>query len=232
MSAKNKLKHIDEELFIKTSATKKNHYSRFPTLKSYSKRSQNENKEAEQLTNEILLKEPSGDPSDKNTLLHVLNAAAKANGKQCTFYYSSKNIKPADDITENLYLNVVDGNDKEAGKFVVVLNTLDQFVEEQKYDKVDKLCELKKAMANKEDNPVIDDVRNKLAIAHGVSVNRIIIMDVYINGNAFVYKVTDLTDTEKNKIITESSQYEDKMKQLFEDYERCAISSSIITKFI
>mmetsp|Transcript_12565 Transcript_12565/g.11174 ORF Transcript_12565/g.11174 Transcript_12565/m.11174 type:complete len:583 (+) Transcript_12565:295-2043(+) len=223
---KSKKISIKKETFIKTSKAKKDHYLKFPTLADYSTPTSSKNAQnTTKLTNEILSKPPSGDPTQRDTLLHILNGVAQANGKKCVFFDSSKNIKS--DLTQNSYLNAVDANDKEAAKFVVTLNNLDQFVDEQKYDKADKLVELKEALSNDEDNPVINDIRNKLATAHGVSSNRIIINDIYLNGVGVAYRVTDLTDSEKNKIITESKAMQGKMRKLFNDYNRCAIHPAL-----
>eukprot|EP01083_Nonionella_stella_P252403 869677_1 len=227
LSKREKVK-IDKDTFIKTSKTKKNHYATFPTLSTYSNASSNDDEKVAGLTKEILSKEPSGDPKQKDTLLHILDGAAKLNGKRCVFFDSSKGIRS--DLAENSYLNAIDANTQDSAKFVVTLNTLDQFVdkeEEKTYDGADKLVEIKESLANKTYNPIVDDIRSKLAAAHEVPADRIVIKDVYLNGVGIAYYVKDLTDSEKNNIIIKDSGLQTKMQKLFADYDKCAIHPAL-----
>ena len=136
------------------------------------------------------------------------------------FTDSSKGITSG--FAQNSYLNAVDGNDEKSSKFVVTLKNLDQFVEE-KYDKTDKIIELKEALSNNENNRIIEAIRGSLATVHGVSSDRIVINDVYLNGFGVAYTVKDLTESEKKKIITQTKDIEAKMMKLFNDYDKCAI---------
>ena len=57
-------------------------------------------KKAEQITNDILSKKPSGDPGDKDTVLHLFN---EMSGGNALFYDSSKGVNCPDN--ENILMN-------------------------------------------------------------------------------------------------------------------------------
>eukprot|EP01083_Nonionella_stella_P248425 860072_1 len=194
--------NINKKVFIKTSAIKKKYYSEFPTLNDYANNCQNNNTQAVKLTTKILASKPSGDPSNNDTLFHILNASANNNGKKCLFIDSSKNIKSP--LAGNSYLNIIDGNDKESEKFVLTLKSLDNLIDDEKYEKADKLIELKQSISNNTYNATINSIRTKLAEAHEVDAKRILIKDVYLNGVGVAYTVKDLTENKKNKIITQT----------------------------
>eukprot|EP01083_Nonionella_stella_P175646 612290_1 len=238
------VKTIEKATFIKTSAVKKQHYAEFPTLQDYTEHGNTQatqQNELRQFTRKIMAEKPSGDPADKSTLLHLLSGAANNNGKECLFYDSSQHSQSK--LTSNSYLNMVDGNDEEAANFVLTLKHLDHVTQDDddaKYESdsdgtVDALIEMKEALVNNTYNRTMEGIRLKLSTAHGVAVNRIVITDVYDNGViayqvssvGIAYRVSDLTKHEKNKIITETTTLETKMKQLFVDYDKCAIHPAL-----
>eukprot|EP01083_Nonionella_stella_P296380 1006851_1 len=230
------VKTIEKETFIKTSAVKKQHYTQFHTLKDYAEHGNTQvtqQNELREYTRNIMTEKPSGDPADKSTLLHILSGASNNNGKECLFYDSSQHSQSK--LTSNSYLNMVDGNDEEAANFVLTLKHLDhvkQDDDDAKHESddsrsVDALIQMKEALANNTYNRTVDDIRRKLSAAHGVAVNRLVITDVYQNGVGIAYRVSDLTESEKNKIITETTTLETKMKQLFVDYDKCAIHPAL-----
>mmetsp|Transcript_4580 Transcript_4580/g.7859 ORF Transcript_4580/g.7859 Transcript_4580/m.7859 type:complete len:504 (-) Transcript_4580:206-1717(-) len=227
-------KKIDKTEFVKTSAQKKEHYNKFPTLQDYATGKQAVAPKVSQLTTEILQEKPSGDPSNRDTLLHVLHGAASMGGKACFFYDSSKGINPTSTADQDSYLNAVDADDETAPKFVLKLRNLDGFTnddDDEKHDTnedlADKVKTLKEALQSDAHHPVIEQIRARLAKAYNVNVDRIVITDFYVNGFAAPHYIRDLTDNEKNKIVTQASQLNKKMDQLFPNYDSCAIHPAL-----
>ena len=139
---------IDRQEFQRHSAAKKTYYNQFPSLTEYAAHLSNDgnsgHSEIERLTNEVLQEKPSGDPGNRDTLLHVLHGLSADSGRKCFFYDSSKNIQPESKHDADSYLHAADNEG--GSKFVLSLESLDDVVAEEKYDESRKLVELKTAI--------------------------------------------------------------------------------------
>jgi len=166
-------------------AREKAYYETFPDI---SHKNESDIKQAEELTESILSKLPSGDVSDRNTACHVLNNLFKSGDKNCLFFDSKKGM--------NLHDTFQNAADLESDNRPIVLKfssseglgNIDHVQTEEEELKLAHT--LNNAIQKKQSHPVLDDIIERLARIHGVRKEDIAIQNVFSGTMNTVYTVT------------------------------------------
>ena len=192
--------HSDEE---KKQAALKAYYDSFPDVDKATNEATPDVKQAEQFTKSILNNEPSGNVTERDTVCHLLSQLFGSQEQECLFYDSENGINLHDASG-----NLADINSQDK-PFVLKLNSsegLDGSNDPKTEQNDVKLAEtLNNVIEKNETHPVIEDIRDRLAKAHGVDKKYIVIKNVYAGTFNVVYSVLDLDQqvVEKNTNITE-----------------------------
>lgn len=178
---------------LKKQAASKAYYDSFPNIDDATNETRPDIKKAEEFTKAILNNLPSGNPTERDTLCHVLNKLVGQQNQQCLFYDSANGIN-LHDASGNL-VNA-DSKDK---PFVLKLES-SKGLGDGKSPKADeddlKLVEtLTSLIEQKKSHSIIEDVRDRLAKAYGVEKNYIIIENFYFGSFNIVYTVLNLAAT-------------------------------------
>ncbi|UJR38800.1 hypothetical protein I4U23_031465 [Adineta vaga] len=199
------------EKILQEQVESKNYYDSFPNIDDATNETTPAIKKAEELTKSILNTKPSGIPSNRDTLCHVLNKLLSTQDQQCLFY-DSKNGTDLHDAAGNLA--DLGAEDK---PFVLKLassqglggNNNSQTNE----DDLILVQTLKTSIKNEKSHPVLADIRNRLARAHQVHINNIIVKDFYVGTFNIVYTVSDLPSNLAQKLKNDSQNLKNQFPQ-------------------
>ncbi|ETO29153.1 hypothetical protein RFI_07969, partial [Reticulomyxa filosa] len=160
-------------------------------------------KSANELTKKILEVPPSGNVSDKNTMLHIVHSIFGG----CVFYDSTKNISLLDSSSAM--------NDIVAEKpLVLQLENLDGLAENKdnrddektndidKKKEVEQISEIKAAVQLNKTHPVLETLQQSTRCTK----ERIKILDTFLGTACFKYTVIDLEPDEINKHVNDRTQ--------------------------
>ncbi|CAF4554766.1 unnamed protein product, partial [Rotaria sp. Silwood2] len=176
---------------LKRQAVLQAYYDNFPDIDNATKTNNADIKRAEELTKSILNKKPSGNVTNRDTACHVLNKLLGNSDRQCLFFDSANGINLHDasgnlaDIGSEdkpfvLKLRSSEGLGGDKGKKslqddIKLIQTLTTFIEQNKY------------------HPIIEDIRDRLAKAHEVDKNCIVIKLIFVGSFNIVYTVLNLS---------------------------------------
>ncbi|CAF3343717.1 unnamed protein product [Rotaria sp. Silwood2] len=194
---------------LKKQAELKAYYDNFPNIDATTNLTNPDIKKAEEFTKSILNRKPSGRVTEKDTACHVLNKLLGNKDQQCLFYDSASGIN----------LHDASGNLADIGfedkPFVLKLNSI-QGLGGDKSTKTDeddiKLVEiLENFIEQNKSHAIIEDICDRLAKAHGVDKNSIVIKNVFFGTFNVVYTVLNLART----VVTELHKTSQKLKAQF-----------------
>lgn len=124
---------------------------------------------------------PSGDVDNRDTLCHVLNSLYKNEYDECFFYDSANGIH-----LHNVCANLTDIDLKDKPLVLKLENGSDDRSEREMAQW------LTKVIGENASDPILEDVKERLARAHQVNKDSIVIKHVFIGSLNFVYTVADL----------------------------------------
>ena len=167
----------------------KAYYDKFPNINDAMDETGPDIIKAKELTESILKNPPSGNISDRNTMCHVLNQLFKTENNDCLFYDSKSSIN-LHDATQNIA--DIESQDR---PFVLKLSSSEGLGnirhETNEQDELELVQTLTNAIEQEQSHPVLDDIIERLAKAHGVRKEDIIIDNLYVGTLNVVYKVKD-----------------------------------------
>ena len=173
------------------------YYDNFPDIENVANRNSSDIQKAERLTQTLLSQSPSGNMTEKDTVCHVLNNLLGERNQQCLFF----------DSTQGMNLHDASGNlvdlDFQDRPFVLKLNSSDglgqnKYATGEQHD-LKVIQALDRMIEQKQSHPVIEDILERLAKAHNIDKNSIVLKNVYSGSFNIVYTVKDLA---KNIIKT------------------------------
>eukprot|EP01084_Bolivina_argentea_P065591 119542_1 len=109
--------------------------------------------------------------------------------------------------------------------FVLTLNDLNDFgVNINNNNEINKLKQLKNCIKNKLKNPIIDNMRTKLATVYQVDAARVIITDIYYGTTNIGYVIVDYEANGVVTLIKNAKEFESKMKSEFKSFKEMIIT--------
>ncbi|CAF4915213.1 unnamed protein product, partial [Rotaria sp. Silwood1] len=198
-------------------AVLKRYYDSFPNIDELTNTTNPDVKKAEELTKSILNKKSSGNVTDKNTACHILNKLLGDEDQQCLFFDSANGIN-LHDASGNLA--DIDSEDR---PFVLELKSSEGLGgdnSKKTFNDDMKLAEtLTHCIEQKRNHPIIEDIRDRLAKAHEVDKNSIVIKAVFVGSFNIAYTVKDLAKSVIKKLFKISQQ----LKKQFPQFLRAKI---------
>jgi hypothetical protein len=185
-------------------------YDNYPSIDEVMNRDTPDMKKAEALTHSILSKPPSGEVDDTNTVLHAMKNLVAGDDRECLFFDSREGVQLHDASTNLTDLNVEDK------PFVLKLHSNDDLVDHK--DPKDPNYDLKvvktldDAIQNNEAHPVLEDIAKRLAKAHEISKDDIVIQTVYTGSFNVVYTIKHLAKNAIKKMVDLSSKLKEQFK--------------------
>lgn len=196
----------------KKQAALKSYYDSFPDVDKATNDATPDVEKAEQFTKSILNNKPSGNVTERDTACHVLNQLFGSEEQECLFYDSANGIDLHDASG-----NLADINSQDK-PFVLKLISSEGLggSNDPKTEQNDvKLAEiLNNVIEQNETHPVIEDIRDRLAKAHGVDKKYIVIKSVYAGTFNVVYTVLDLVQQAAEKV----TKIAEKLKTQFDQF--------------
>lgn len=192
------------------------YYDNFPDIDDLTNRNKPDIQKAEALTQSILSKPPSGDVSETNTLCHIINNWL-GKDSECLFFDSRQGMN-LHDASENL--NDIELQDK---PLVLKLDNSDG-LGNQKY-KSDRHYGLRlvqtvdRMIEQNVQNPVTEDILERLAKAHDTDKRNIEFKVVYDGSFNIVYTVRDLS----TKVVKGLMNLSKKLKAQFTQFKAAKI---------
>lgn len=112
--------------------------------------------------------------------------------------------------------------------FVVTLTDLSDFIDNNNnndnYSEVDKLKELKNCIENKQQNPIIDNMRVKLGTVYGVDPSRVIITDIFYGTTNIGYVIVDYLKSGVEQLIKNAAEFMNKMNLTLKKFKEMVIT--------
>ncbi|CAF1105336.1 unnamed protein product [Adineta ricciae] len=187
-------------------------YDNYPNLDDVINRNTPDMQKADELTDSLLNKQPSGNPADKHTLYHALSNLMESNNQQCVFFDSRDDVKLHDASANLADLGTEDK------PLILKLNSNKQFIDyrDSKDEHFDLrvIKTLEQAIEHNDSHPILDDIVSKLANAHGIQKNDITLSAVYVGSFNIVYTVKHLAQ----KAIKKLADLSKKLKEQFKDF--------------
>jgi len=205
------------ESVIKTQAELRACYDNFPDIEEVTKRNKVNIEKAEKLTQAILSETPSGNVAERDTACHILYHLLGQGNQECLFFDSSQGMKLHDASGSLADIHV------QERPFVLKLNNIDG-LGDKKYinggdHNLNAIQALENAVEKNESHAVIDDIVERLAKAHNVDKENIVIKNFYLGSCGVVYLVTDLP----NNVIKSLNNVSEKLQEQFEEFKAAKI---------
>lgn len=204
---------VDESrtIFLQEQSETTAYYDRFPDIDAVTNVTHPDIKKAEQFTQSILRTEPSGNVTERDTACHILNKLLRTEDQECLFYDSTNGINLHDasaNLTEIL---------SEDKPFVLKLKSSQYLAGDMRQktdgDDMQLVRTLKDLIEKNMSHRIIDDIRDRLAKAHEVNENDIIIKTVFFGSFNIVYTVKSLTKDTIKKLKNTSQKLRTQFRQ-------------------
>ncbi|UJR24576.1 hypothetical protein I4U23_005951 [Adineta vaga] len=199
------VKPEEKEIILKEQADLKACYDSLPDIDEITD-PENENiRKAEEYTRSILSESPSGEVNQKDTVYHVINQLFENENHQCLFFDSTQDV--------NLYNTF--GNFADIGfehkPYVLKLDNINEFTGEE--DEFNVIQTFDRTIKENRSHPVLDQIIERLAIAHNTEKKNIVITNVYLSSMNFVYLVTVPKDNTAEDLQELSKRIKNQFKQ-------------------
>jgi hypothetical protein len=186
----------------------KGYYDSFPDIEDNKSGAGLDVKEAEEFTESILRKLPSGNATERSTACHVLANMFENQKMQCLFFDSThgRNLRDASGYLAEI--------DLEERPFVLRLNNSEGLGgcvrPKTQHGEIRYARALCYAIDQKQSHPVVEDIQERLSKAYGIDKNYIVLKSVYVGSFNIVYKLKQMVNfpVERLKKIVTSMKHE------------------------
>ena len=174
---------------LKEQAELKGCYDPLPDIEEITDPDNEDIKKAEEFTRSILSEIPSGEVDQMGTICHVINQLFENENQQCLFFDSSQGVN-----LYNTFGNLTDLS-FEYLPFILKLDDIHGFDNEENRDDPEQdlnvVATLDRVVQNNQSHPVLEQIIERLAIAHDTDKSNIIIKKVYLGSLNLVYLVAN-----------------------------------------
>ena len=202
---------------LKKQAELREHFDVFPSIEEVTDQNNPHMRQAAVLTDSILSQTPSGDCKDTITACHILSQLFADQGGKCMFFNSKQGMKLHDASA-----NLADFSVPER-PFVLKLSSNDglgnaNYEKDEQYD-LKLVHTLTRSIEGNQPHPVMEDIRERLAKAHRVDKNNVVINNVFVGSFNIVYMIQEL----KTETISKLPDIPKNLKRVFPLYDTAKI---------